>query len=364
MKTLIFFLLCLPGSSYFPAYGVAPTNTSIDISNNYWGGLIPPSAPTWSYFWNYNFTSSSTSSLSYASGLGCSDDITMKQKGVKPLSIATDTDTCSVAFPDYIAQNNTNFQYSKDYDTMRYWYIPHCYPIAEASQTAGALSGSAQIGVVLTNFDSVLNCRAFMIHCLTLRNDDEWFCAFLAAVAGTFVDSNDIYKPNYREERAIAQYLVNNPRCSDDATGNSFEYQELLMTQENFWADTAHAGEVFDTTIPTMQQLGLDSVLIINGQAGVTYAVPTSQIILSASVLDNPFQNSTSILVSIGREAYVTIAVYNVLGVQIAGTGYAGVFEQGSRTIPLDMTSAPSGAYYVRISTAYNETQTLKLTKE
>jgi hypothetical protein len=128
--------------------------------------------------------------------------------------------------------------------------------------------------------------------------------------------------------------------------------------------DTSHDGENYDTTLPTMQQLGLDTVLIINGEAGVTYAVPTPAIINSASVLENPFQNSTSILLSVGREAYITIAVYNVLGQQIAGAGYAGVFEQGSATVPINMSNAPPGAYYARVSTTNNEVQTLKLTKE
>ncbi len=157
---------------------------------------------------------------------------------------------------------------------------------------------------------------------------------------------------------------MNNPRCAFDHRNDSIDYVDLLMAQENLWADTASAGEVFDTSIPTLHDLGLDTLLKINGQAGVTYALPTPSVINSASITENPFDNSTSIALSIGREAYITIAVYNILGQQIAGAGYAGVFEQGSRTIPLDMTNAPPGAYLVRISTANNETQTLKLTKE
>src|ERR1035437_7327996 len=147
--------------------------------------------------------------------------------GAKPMSVLADTDTCSVTFPNWVAENNSIGQYKVDYDTMRYWYIPHCYTIAEASQTAGALSGSALLGVALPNLDSVLNFRDFVIHCLILRHDDEWFCAFLGDLAGTFVDSNNIYVPDYRAERAIAQYINNNPRCAYGATGNSFEYNQL-----------------------------------------------------------------------------------------------------------------------------------------
>jgi hypothetical protein len=361
MKTLIFLLLfIIPPPFQGGGRGV------VDISNNYWGSGIDPQSSSPSAYWpGFNFSASSAASAqSSNAGLSCSDDDDLtKQKGVKSMAIATDTDTCSTGFPDYVAENNSNFQYRQDYDTMRYWYIPHCYPIALAPETAGALGGSAN-PTVLTTIDSVLNYRNFIIHCLTLRNDDEWFCAFVGDLAGTYRDSNNIYNGDYRAGRAIFQYLADNPRCAYVQAGDQFEYNQLTQTEYQIWMDTSHDGENYDTTLPTMQDLGLDTVLIINGQAGVTYAVPTPQIIMSARVLDNPFPNSTSILVSIGREAYVTIAVYNVLGEQIAGAGYAGVFEQGSRTIPLDMTSAPSGAYYVRISTANNETQTLKLTKE
>jgi hypothetical protein len=300
------------------------------------------------------------------SGLSCSDnnDDLTKPKVVKPMSVLSDTDTCSVTFPTYVSELDQDFMFRQGYDTMRYWYIPHCYPIANPQATAGALEGSVQIGQDITTVDSMLNYRSFVLHCLSLRKDDAWFCAFVADLAGTYTDSNSVYNPDYRAQRAIALYLMNNPRCSAGYSGDSTVYYQLFWGQYKIWQDTAGKNTKFDSTIPTMHQLGLDTVLIINGQAGVTYAEPTPQIINSASVIENPFQNSTSILLAIGREAYVTIAVYNLLGVQVAGASYAGVFEQGNATIPINMTNAPPGAYYVRISTANNEVQTLKLTKE
>jgi hypothetical protein len=333
MSTLIIMLVALAG--FVPASGDVPSNT------------FNPDRPT---HVPQDFSS-------YAWG-------NLKPKGnVKAMSIVADTDTCRTGFPDYVAEMESNFEYCQAYDTMRYWYIPKCYSIALASATAGALGSSAGC-TSLASVDSNLSYRGFLIHCLTLRNDAEWFCAFVADLVGTYSDTNHLSIPDYRAQRGIIQYLINNPRCADDEGGNEQGYQQLLYTQYQIWVDTSTPGESFDSTVPTMQDLGLDSVLIINGQAGVTYAMPTPAIINSASVIENPFQNSTSILLSVGRESYITIAVYNVLGQQIAGAGYAGVFEQGSRTIPLDMTNAPPGAYLVRISTANNETQTLKLTKE
>ncbi len=358
------------GISLSPVLIWAPSHNYdfVDISSNYWGSGIDPQSSSPSMYWpNFYFSAIdpavSQSTTDWTCGGG--GDITAKPEvGMKPLRIQDDTDTCSVKFPTFVSGLTSDGQDREGYDTMRYWYIPHCYSIANAGATSGALDGSAQIGVVMTNVDSLLNFRNFVLHCLTLRKDDAWFCAFVADLIGTYTDSNNIYEPNYRADRAILQYLMDNPRCASGYSGDSTEYWQLLITQYDIWQDTARGKAVFDSTVPTMQELGLDSVLIINGEAGVTYAEPTPQIIMSASVLENPFQNSTSILLSIGREAYVTIQVFDILGHQIEGAGYASVFEQGNVTIPINMTNAPPGTYLVRISTANNETQTLKLTKE
>ena len=110
--------------------------------------------------------------------------------------------------------------------------------------------------------------------------------------------------------------------------------------------------------------MGLDSVLKISASEGVSPEAIGTQILLNAHITSNPFTNATNLSLLIGREAYLHIGVYNLLGQQIDGAGYEGVFEQGSRIIPLTMDAAPPGIYYLRITTANNETQTLKLTKE
>ncbi len=352
-------------------WGNADTNNpSVDISNNYWGGLTPPAlSPSYTTSWpGFNFTTSSgPSAYSSTSGITCSDEddkAVHKPQSIKTMSLASGIDTCTTGFPDYVAELNSNFEWQIAYDTMRYWYIPHCYPIAEAQNTAGALDGSARIGVVMTTVDSLLNFRSFVIHCLTLRNDNEWFCSFVGALGGTYTDSNNIYNPDYRAARTIAKYLIDNPRCAYVANGDEFDYQQLLTTQHQIWVDSSAPGSKFDTTIPTMQQLGLDTVLEINAESDIVYPVQTSSIILDARLEGNPTADGGLLWLSIGREAYLHINVYDLLGRQLSGAGYQGVFEQGTREIPLGMANAPAGTYYVRVQTANNETQTLKLVKE
>ncbi len=61
--------------------------------------------------------------------------------------------------------------------------------IANPQAIAHASNGTATPSV-LTPIDSVLDYRNFMIHCLTLRNDNDWFCSFVANLVGALRDSN------------------------------------------------------------------------------------------------------------------------------------------------------------------------------
>ena len=87
-------------------------------------------------------------------------------------------------------------------------------------------------------------------------------------------------------------------------------------------------------------------------------------IILNAHLTADPFSQQTSLSITTSREAYIHVEVFDMLGRQLPGVGYAGTFEPGTRDVPLDLSQAPSGTYYLRLSTANNETRTMKLSKE
>ena len=282
-----------------------------------------------------------------------------KDNGVKSLSLlSSDTDSCGNAFGAVFLWEQNLENFTQAYDTMQ-WYIRHCYANANASQTWSAYNGSWNTEVqTQAGSDSIFN---FVLYGLSLRSDNDWFCYGVPLLEVKY-NTNNGQTPGYRADRAIYKFLMDNPRCAFNIRPDSISYVNLLTSQWNEWADTSQPGSVFDSSLPSMQSLGLDTLLSFAAVANYTVLGP--QIILIASITENPFLNSTSIALSIGREAYLNIGVYNILGQQIAGAGYAGTFEQGSSTIPINMANVPSGAYYVRISTANNEVQTLKLTKE
>jgi hypothetical protein len=269
----------------------------------------------------------------------------------------SNVDSCGNAFGAVFLWEQNMENLGQAYDTMQ-WYIRHCYVNANAGQTWGGYNGSWNTEVqTQAGRDSIFN---FVLYGLGLRSDDRWFCYGVPLLCVKYNNSNQT--PNYRDNRTIFKFLLDNPRCAFNIRPDSAGYLDNLEGQWNYWSDTSHKGEVFDSTIPTLHDLGLDTLLSLAAVANYTALGP--QIILSASIMENPFQNSTNVALSIGREAYMNIGVYAVLGQQVAGVGYNGVFEQGSHTIQLDMTNVPTGTYYLRMATANNEVQTLKIVKE
>ena len=341
-------------------YSGAPANPSVDIGNNYWGsGIDPQSSPPpsfWPYF-NFSASVSAVTIQSIPGDLECGSPI-IKMKGDKSLSSPSiDTTSCGNAYEAAYVWDENTINPGAAYDTMK-WYITHCYQIANAGETWGNFGDSFDsVGQSPAGRDSIFN---FVLYGLGLRSDDEWFCDGVPLLGVKYDGSgSDI---NYRDNRAILNFLMDNPRCAFNYRNDSIGYAGLLRGQWNLWADTSQPGEVFDSSLPTLQQLGLDTLL--HFAADAVYPITTSPIVLDARLLGNPTDADGLLWISIGREAYLHIDVYDLLGRPVQNAGYSGVFEQGTREIPLGMGNAPPGTYYVRIQTANNETKTLKLVKE
>ncbi len=334
--------------------------TGLDISNNWWGADPPP--PGWNnnYSAGVNFTSSSTflstAPIPPSFSCGSLNDVAGR-KGMSTQNVPTNDSTCNHTLGMAYSLVTDGF-YDQAYDSTCY-YLSHCYAQAVPQEAFGALSESEADTV--QNQTGRTSLRNFLLSILPLRNDDAWFCDCVLHIGGSFFEDTN----SDREQLSLLYWLINNPRCAAYQSTYVAAYNQEREDDYSLWLDTTHWPDtVYDSTLLTMQQMGLDTVLIISATEGVSPQAIGSQILLSASITENPFENSTSIALSVGREAYITIAVYNVLGQQIAGAGYSGVFEQGSATVPINMSNAPPGTYLVRISTANNEVQTLKLTKE
>ncbi len=280
-----------------------------------------------------------------------------ERKGMSPLSVQ-DTNVSSCSALGASEGLVTDGLYDQAYDSACS-YLSHCYyQSIAATEGFGALLDAA-VDTTLTPIGRA-SMKSFLLSVLPLRSDDDWFCHCVNAIGASFFgDTNQT-----REDLSLLYWLMNNPRCAAYQAGIAGSYTNERKDDYHLWQDTMHYPEKYDSTLLTMQQMGLDTVLKISATEGVSPEAMGTQILLNAHITSNPFTNETNLSLLIGREAYVTIQVFDLLGRQISGVGYEGVFEQGSRVIPLAMDAAPPGIYYLRISTTNNEAQTLKLTKK
>lgn len=327
------------------------------VSNNWWGAQTPPSGA----FVNFMADNSSTYTLTGPPTVpffDCGSLLDLAgRKGSFPQSMTGVNDTSCSQTLGMSESLVTDGLYDQAYDSACY-YLSHCYAQADPYEAFGALGGSDKDTILTANGRASL--KNFLLSVLPLRSDDDWFCQCVASFAGTiFLDTN--YD---REYMSLMKWLADNPRCTALQSALLATYYQERQGDYSLWLDTAHYPEKYDSSLLSMQQMGLDTVLKISATEGVSPGAIGTQILLNAHITENPFTNATNVSLLIGREAWVTIGVYNILGNQIAGAGYTGVFEQGSRIMPLDLDASPPGIYYIRITTANNETQTLKLVKE
>ncbi len=205
----------------------------------------------------------------------------------------------------------------------------------------------------------------WLLSVLPLRQDAQWFCADVFAIMGSLDDEPDT---NYQQRNtegnrgmSVLNWLIHNPACNN--SGLDQLYLNSRGSQISTWLDTQDTDSVkLDTTIYTMQQLGLDSVLKYAGLLSVSNNTPS--IISNATAYPNPTGEGTVISFGIAREAYVSITLYDVLGHQVSTAGFGGVVEPGNLSVPMSLQGLPAGTYFARIQTTYGEAQTVKLVKE
>ncbi len=320
--------------------------SALDASDTWFGSSTPSVV-------NFNFSGTLlTGPPTNVPNLSCGslNDIVDHKGVLRPLSNQVTDSSCE----ELLGEGNNlerDYYYTQAYDSMCY-YLTHCTTQADP-QTAFGVFNDATADTITTP-QGCAAVKAFLLSILPLRTDDAWFCYCVSGFGLTFnLDTNQ-----NREQLSLLKWLTDNPRCPMIHSEDSAGYVHERFIDYSLWLDTTHWPDtVYDSTL--LHHAANEGLRYgannLQPPEGVSPEAIGSQILLSASILENPFQNSTSILLSIGREAYVTIQVFDILGHQIEGAGYASVFEQGNVTIPINMTNAPPGAYLVRISTANNE---------
>jgi hypothetical protein len=271
--------------------------------------------------------------------------------------------SCQVMFGNIVSYSQNN-QWVEAYDSAVF-FVEHCTDYVYATSVLGGTNNDVQFGALGAAPGCWEQQLQWLISVLPLRHDAQWLCADVTAIMGSLDNAPDTNWQQRNNETnrgmSVLYWLIHNPLCTNGP--DSQLYINSRGSQIRTWLDTQDTDSVkLDTTIYTMHQLGLDSVLKYAGLLGVSSNTPS--IISNASAYPNPTGEGTVISFGITREAYVTVNLYDVLGHQVSSAGFGGVAEPGNLSVPMSLVGLPSGTYFARIQTTYGEAQTVKLVKE
>ena len=276
---------------------------------------------------------------------------------------------CQLSFNRGMSYEQNNL-YQQSYDTLRA-FVESCPTRDDIPSAAafGIMEDDVQSGGDGPYPQSARDFQQWLISALAWNpGNAQYFCAdvyALMATVGTGNPDTTWQQSNNETNRgmSVLYWILHNPLCANpdgselyvNSRGSQYE---TYFNYPGLDRDTVP----FDTTIYTMHQLGLDSVLKYAGLLGVNNNTPS--IISNATAYPNPTGTGTVISFGIAREAYVSINLYDVLGHQVSSAGFGGVVEPGNLSVPMSLQGLPSGTYFARIQTTYGEAQTVKLVKE
>ena len=279
--------------------------------------------------------------------------VTKHTKAPKPLAQDSLPTGCQLLFNECNAYDN-NQLWQMTYDTgMK--LVEQCQDPNGFYFMTDAVNGLGNLGQLRADYFAWLKSVLYLN-----TTNPSYFCACVYAIPGELPVPNHIYPDTgYNWGLAVLNWLIQNTTC--DTPSLQKLYNRTRQTQIETWQNAS--GEYkLDTTLPTMQQLGLDTLL--NRHFLYSVSQPPQGIISNATANPNPVTSGTVISFGISQEAYVKIEVFDILGHEVASAGFESLFEPGNKSVPISLAGLPSGTYFARILTAYGEVQSVKLVKE
>ncbi len=299
---------------------------------------------------------------SVSCGIGFGETIEPKGKH-KTLSVMdTSVDSCQVSF-NWAVQNENNVATAPlVIDTMEH-YVETC-----AKTDTEYLRG---IGIVIGAYGwdngtgTNQSLRTFLESVMGRDKSQAYLCEILDGIVTSYEDQDP---SDYNAAVAVLDYETFLSPCVPHDSSWQAEFGKdranLRNNEDLVFQDTVHdsIATPIDTTEPTMHDLGLDSLLQYFGELAVQNT-SAENIITNPSAFPNPTGNGTVISFGTTKEAYVIIALYNVLGQQTDSKGFQNIMQPGNHEVPISFGGLPPGTYYARIQSSFG-TQTVKLVKE
>lgn len=261
-----------------------------------------------------------------------------------------DEQACNLLYFKGRAYRNED-RWQEAYDTLKL-FIETCPENIYAPVSFSAMYHSVQN---LWNDDttSYERFREWIKSVLYLNTTNpRYFCSAVGAIAGTFKTTN--------QSLAVMKYLIEQKDCDHADLRES--YHQGRISQYEWWLN-GDTSIPLDTTLPSLQELGLELLLDRNGVAPNQTFVANSAV-TKLSLHTNPASKSSMLSFNIDQPGKTSIILYDALG------KVAQVFDAGTRRNPgiyesyLHLRDLTPGTYYVRVTLDDIHSKTIRLVKQ
>lgn len=202
---------------------------------------------------------------------------------------------------------------------------------------------------------------------LYLNTADSWyFCSVVEEIASELTLPEHLPEgTGYNYPLTVYQWLLLNTNC--DSSSVAHLYGTGRNAQLRDWKNAGQSYPL-DTTLPPLSNWGLDTLFAKHFQFVNQNVKHGPDILTTATASPNPTGSGTVLTFGMAQTAYVRVELFDVLGTVVRGPssavrGFEEYLGVGNHSVPLDMSTLPSGTYYARLTTAYGETRTVQIVK-
>ena len=199
-----------------------------------------------------------------------------------------------------------------------------------------------------------VNFRAWLVSVLYINKaSPEYFCQDVITLANSYFDPNQTI--------AIVRWLEQNTTCDPHIL---IQMDTGLRGYQTRQWEKGNKNVPIDTALPSMHDLGLDSVLAIHFASVTVPGKPFATIVPAYCVTENPLDNQTTLHFTLSEASFAKVDVLDVLGREVAVVGTGRILDPGEHQLPVDLSGSTAGTYYLRISLGTGEVRTIKLVKK
>ncbi len=289
----------------------------------------------------------------------CSDDVDRSHKNGSHIQSELDTISCDTWYEDGVTfVSNENYELGKD--TLEA-YVDHCY--ASAYPAVFAQINNAVSGI--NQQVEWLSFRDWLFNVLYLNLDTSYYCEDANALISTFNYVNGPRGYDGKGEMAVYQYLATSGKCPTFEAAFQKEITAGWNSMYSKWRDTVSDSILtpFDSTLPTLQQIGFE--LLLGPQyAAVHRGILPSSVLGNIGISPNPFIDNTVVDYTLNVPATLTVEVFNSLGERVAAPVPSVFTNNGDYSLTVSGSALASGTYYVRFAVPEGEVRTIMITKQ